>query len=147
MTQAIPTTVTAEMNHQLLRPFLASKVLEALNSMIPDKRPGSDGMSTMFYKHYWDHMGSDVTAMVLGVLNEGQDMSKLNNSIIALIPKIKPPKSMGDYRPISLCNVIYKLISKVLVLRFKEVLHVVISKSQIAFLPHSLITDNVLVAF
>ena len=129
VTQAIPATVTSEMNHMLLRPFLDSEVLDALHSMSPDKSPGSDGMSAMFYQHYWDHVGSDVTNVVLGVLNEGHDMSKINNSIITLIPKIKQPKTMGDYRSISLCNVIYKLISKVLVLRFKEVLPVVISES------------------
>lgn len=145
--QAIPTSVTDDMNNLLLRPFISSEVLEALRTMSPDKSPGSDGMSAMFYQHYWDHIGADVTAVILGVLNEGHDMSRLNKSIITLIPKVKNPIEVGDYRPISLCNVIYKLIAKVLVSRFKDVLPVVISENQSAFLPNRLITDNILVAF
>ena len=92
-------------------------------------------------------MGDDVTAIVLKALNTGVVHESLNTTFITLIPKIKHPKKVSHFRPISLCNVIYKLISKVVVNRLKKVLAQTILESQSAFLLGRLIYDNILMAF
>ena len=71
----------------------------------------------------------------------------INRTYIALVPKIKSPSSLIDYRPISLCNVLYKLCSKVLANRLKRILHQIISPNQSVFILERLITNNILVAF
>ena len=84
---------------------------------------------------------------VLDFLNHGIYPPNFNQTHVVLVPKVKEPKHVTDFRPISLCNVIYKIASKAIANRFKIILPSIISDSPSAFVYGKLITDNVLVAF
>lgn len=91
--------------------------------------------------------GYDVCAVVLKLLKgEGMDYI-LNQNFIALIPKVQHPTFVSDFRPINLCNVLYKLVSKVIVNRLKPIMSSIISCNQSAFLTSRLIFDNILTAY
>jgi exonuclease III len=139
--------VTPDMNVALLADFTMEEVDCALSQMHPLKSPGPDGFSACFYQHSWDVIRNDVGKAVLDFLNHGIFDPNLNSTNIVLIPKKKSPTHVTDYRPISLCNVLYKLMAKVLANRLKKVLNSIISPNQSAFVPGRLITDNVIVAF
>ena len=85
--------------------------------------------------------------MVLDFLNYGISSPNFNETHIVLIPKVKEPKRVTDYRPINLCNVVYKIVSKVIANRLKKILPSIISETQISFVHGRLITDNVIVDF
>ena len=106
-------TITTEMNTSLDRPFIAEEVQRALHHMALLTAPGLDGMSPIFYKSFWHIVGKDVTEVVLNALNSGFVPDSLNSTFVTLIPKIIDPKKVLDLKPISLCNVVYKLIAKV----------------------------------
>ena len=115
--------------------------------MGPTKGSGPDGMNALFYQKFWHVVGDDVVTVVLEFLNDGIMLPALNHTNIVLIPKVKSPEKMSEFKPNSLCNIIYKIISKVLANRLKQVLPDIISPIQSAFVLGRLITDNVLVAY
>ena len=127
--QGIHLAITEEAAELLGHDFHANEVGVALKQMAPFTTPRLDGMSHVFYKSFWHIVGEDVTVVVLKALNTGVVLDSLNSTFIALIPKIKHPKKAFDFRPISLCNVIYKLILKVVVNRLKFFLATAIPES------------------
>ena len=145
--RAVDKKVSEEMNEGLLMEFRAEEVWCALKQMHPTKSPGPDGVSPIFYQRYWDIVGPHVVNCVLKTLRTGIMPNGLNDTYICLIPKVNCPQMITEFRPINLCNVIYKLVSKVLANRLKRVLPEVISDAQSAFVLGRQITNNVLVAF
>jgi hypothetical protein len=139
--------VSTAQNTLLTRPFRADEVVAAINSMHPDKSPGPDGLNPGFYQKFWGEVGEKVTATCLNCLNNCEIPEGLNKTAIVLIPKVKNPSNLSDLRPISLCNVIIKIMTKMLANRLKLVLDDLISENQSAFIPGRLINDNVLIAF
>lgn len=135
------------MNEILTGEYQEWEVEVALKQMAPLKAPGLDGMPPLFYQNFWHLVRGDVIHTVLHFLNLGSLPNPLNHTFITLIPKTKNPKSVSEFRPISLCNVLYKIFSKVVANRLKRVLLHIISEHLSAFIKGRLITDNILVAY
>lgn len=104
------------------------------------------GFLAYFFKHSWDLILPLVEAMVNSFFSHIHDLSHLNQTNIALIPKIDNPSTPNHFRPISLCNKAYKIISKILALRLKPLLPKIISPMQSAFVVKRQITDNIIIA-
>ena len=102
------------MNEELLKPFTKEEVDCALHQVAPLKAPGLDGFPAGFFQHHWAIRGEKVDQFVIDILNSGSMPPHLNMTHIALIPKVKSLTCVIDFRPIGLCNVVYKLVSKVL---------------------------------
>jgi hypothetical protein len=146
--QKVQPKVTTDMNERLLEPFTEEEVKKALHRIGDFKAPGTDGMHAIFFKKFWGLIGSEVTKEVLEPLNSGVIPAGWNDTAIVLIPKVNDLEVITPFRPISLCNVLYKIIiSKIQAARLKVILPEIISFKQTTFVLGRQITDNVLLAY
>ena len=130
----------------LINPVTNDLIFRTLKSMKKNKAPGPDGFTVDFFLHCWDILGTDFCSAIHDFFNTGQMLKGFNSTLISLIPKHKNSSSMQDYRPISLCTVVYKCITKILATRMKQILPHLIDISQSAFIKGRLISDNILLA-
>ncbi|XP_055960697.1 uncharacterized protein LOC126668753 [Mercurialis annua] len=143
--QHFPSTITATMNASLSSPITAAEVHTAIFSINSWKAPGIDGFTSFFFQTYWPLIGNQITQAVQSFFFiKGRMLKSINHTLIVLIPKVKWPQQVSDFRPISLCNVLYKIISKILTARLQEVLPHIISYSQNAFVKNRVISENIL---
>lgn len=144
---AISLKVTDAMNDELLSIFDVDEVKEFVFQMGPTKVPIINGFPAIVYQEYWHVVRDDVIKVVFDFLNDKMFYEENNITRIVLIPKIKDIKIMNHFRPISLCNSIYKIIAKVLANILNIFLLDMVSINQSAFVPNRQIIDNVLIAY
>ena len=144
--QAVAPCINAEDSNLLTAPFSDDEFKDVVYQMHLDKSPGPDGLNPTFYKRFWALCGGEVIKAWKQLLNLGYLPSALGETNIVLIPKCEHPRTMKDLRPISLCNVVYKILAKALAKRLQRVLDKCILEEQSGFVAGRSITDNVLVA-
>lgn len=93
-------------------PFTLNEIKLTLFSCNPNKSPGSDGISFLFYQTYWDIVFSDILALFQAFYTRTLDISKLNLASICLIPKKEDALTIRNFRPISLINYSFKIITQ-----------------------------------
>lgn len=122
------------------------EIKKAIFQLGPLKAPGPDGIPACFYQKAWEIVGEDVTKAVQHFFSNGYMLKQWNQTFIALIPKVERPENPGQLRPISLCNVIYKIISKCLTNRMKVIMPEIVGPYQNAFVSGRLMGDNCLLS-
>ncbi|WCJ31387.1 RNA binding RNA-directed DNA polymerase [Euphorbia peplus] len=114
--------------------------------MSPWKAPGIDGMHAGVYQRHWSIMRPTVCSFIKKTFREGIFDDELNRTLIVLIPKKSKPDSFGDLRPISLCNVLYKIITKIIANMLKPHMPKLVQPQQTSFVAGRNITENIMIA-
>ena len=119
---------------------------KALKSMKPFKALGPDGFQPIFFQKYWDIVRPNVHKLVIQAFETGDFDSDVNDTLLVLIPKVGNPEEIKQFRPISLCNVFYKISSKVLVNHLKPIMCNPIHPLQTSFVSGRQVADNIIIA-
>ncbi|GKE33875.1 RNA-directed DNA polymerase, eukaryota, reverse transcriptase zinc-binding domain protein [Tanacetum coccineum] len=130
----------------LVRSVSNEEIKLAMSDIDGNKAPSLDGFSSQFFKESWSIVGDDVCKAVRDFFSNGKLLKEVNSTAISLVPKVASPSKVSDYRPIVCCNVVYKIISKVICNRLKGVLGILVDDNQSAFIPSRQISDNIMLS-
>ncbi|KAK6780041.1 hypothetical protein RDI58_022225 [Solanum bulbocastanum] len=144
--RCIPRMVTQDQNDRMKSLPSMDELKEIVHSMDPNSAAGPDGMNGYFFQKCWDIIKEDLLAIIHAFFN-GQMVPKyISHACIVLLPKVKHPNRLSEFRPISLSNFTNKIISKILSLRLAPILPNLISPNQSGFVKGRSITENIMLA-
>eukprot|EP00253_Pinus_taeda_P030204 PITA_30204 len=141
--ELFPSFVNQEDSEELMKEVTMAELEATLKWFKRDKSPGPDGWTIEFYISFFDTLGNDLLQIVEDSRRRGRISSAIKSTFIALIPKSNASTTFDDFRPISLCNCLYKIIAKTIANRLKPILSQHISSEQFAFLHHRQIHEAV----
>lgn len=145
--EVVKSIIKPDMHEYLQQDFTAIEVFEAIRQMKSSAAPRPDGLLALFYQSHWAEIGTEIIEYALNILNNNGDPGNINHTFLCLIPKVKKPTLPSDFRPIALCNVILKIITKTIANRIKKFLPSIISPQQSAFLSNKFISNNTILAY
>ncbi|GLT58322.1 hypothetical protein SLA2020_312230 [Shorea laevis] len=121
------------------------KIRRAIFSMKAFKAPGPDGTHPFFYQRMWHSVKDTILLDIQQIFMTGTVPPNWNECLITLIPNVNSPETINQFRPIGLCNINYKIVSKIIVHRLKPLLDSIISPCQANFVPGRRGSDNILI--
>jgi len=142
--EKILSLITEAQNKALEEKTKHKDILKEMLEKELDKASGPDGFTAIFYQKCWVVIKGDLWRMVNCMNWKGKVKGATNSSFMSLIPKEKYPSTFNSFRPISLCNVSYKIITKILANRIKDLLHGLISSNQGGFITGRQILENII---
>ena len=134
------------MNDSLANEVSEEEISNIVHSFQRGKSPSPDGFTLEFFLGFYDLIKKDILAMVHESRKSGKVLGNMNSTFNAIIPKKQKCEAFEDYRPISCCNMIYKIIAKIIAQRIKPILSKVITEEQFGFLQNRQILDAVSIA-
>lgn len=134
-------------NRELMSDISEEEVKAVVFSRHPDKNPGPDGLNPAFYQSFWHIVKEDVVDFFKQFMITGELPNLANRTLVCLKPKVKEPQTMAELRSISLCNVLVRILSKVLSNKLRNCIGSIVPEKQSAFIEGRLLTDNALLAF
>ena len=109
-------------------------ILRVLKGFNDFKAPGPDGFNSHFFKSAWPIIGHDIEEAILDFFSSKRLLKSINSTMISLVPKVPNPSTLKEFRPISCCNILYKIISKLLAEQISGMLPLIVDLNQTAFI-------------